>query len=214
MTPEQPEIPSDPVEPDDPDVEPDQTDDPETTAPSVIANAEYESAAALPKGLTISTTDFTLRELGETHTIQASGSSGTYRWYSKDIGIASVDQSGKVTAVANGTTTVLVTDGSKKAECIVRVNAPAGQQATTTTPAQTTTSSGLKTGAAKVVNGGNGVRVRSGPGTSYEVLATVPNGADVQIVESAGDGWYKITFSNVGGATTPGYMKGDFLANQ
>ena len=64
-----------------------------------------------------------------------------------------------------------------------------------------------------VVNGGNGVRVRSGPGTNYEVLASVPNGGSVQIVESAGDGWYKITFSDVGGATTTGYMKGDFLAN-
>ena len=32
-------------------------------------------------------------------------------------------------------------------------------------------------------------------------------------VESAGDGWYKITFSAVGGATTTGYMKGEYLAN-
>ena len=68
-------------------------------------------------------------------------------------------------------------------------------------------------GTAVVVNGGNGVRVRSGPGTDHEVLATVPNGADIQIVESAGSGWYKITFSGVGGKTTTGYMKGDFLKN-
>ena len=65
-----------------------------------------------------------------------------------------------------------------------------------------------------VVNGGGGVFVRSGPGTSYEALATVSNGDSIQIVESAGDGWYKITFSGIGGATTTGYMKGDYLANQ
>ena len=64
-----------------------------------------------------------------------------------------------------------------------------------------------------VVNGGNGVRVRSGPSTDHEILATVPNGADIQIVESAGNGWYKITFSGVGGKATTGYMKGDFLKN-
>ena len=58
------------------------------------------------------------------------------------------------------------------------------------------------------------VNVRSGPGTSYEALATVSNGDSIQIVESAGDGWYKITFSGLGGAATTGYMKGDYLANQ
>ena len=65
-----------------------------------------------------------------------------------------------------------------------------------------------------VVNGGNGVFVRSGPGTSYEALATIPNGADVQVIESAGDGWYKVSFSGVGGAATTGYMKGEFLSNK
>ena len=65
----------------------------------------------------------------------------------------------------------------------------------------------------RAVNGGNGVRVRAGPGTNYDILATIPNGGSVKIVESAGDGWYKITFSDVGGVTTTGYMKGDFLAN-
>ena len=42
----------------------------------------------------------------------------------------------------------------------------------------------------------------------------MPNGGSVQIVRSAGvDDWYEITFSNVGGVTTTGYMKGEFLAN-
>ena len=71
----------------------------------------------------------------------------------------------------------------------------------------------MKAGKAVVVNGGNGVRVRSGPGTDHDILATVPNGGSVQIVASAGNDWYEITFVASGGVTTSGYMKGEFLAN-
>jgi len=215
------------VMPEKPDTEePTDTEDPEPSG-ETPALSEYELTNKLPEGLSLSTTDFTLKKLGETHTIRASGGSNTYTWVSEDEGIASVDSTGKVTAVSNGTVHVLVTDGNKKGVCIVRVSASGGQTVTPSAPsapstpstpsapsAGTSNTSGLKAGAAKVVNGGNGVRVRSGPGTNYEILATVSNGADIQIVESAGDGWYKITFSNIGGVTTPGYMKGDYLANK
>ena len=60
---------------------------------------------------------------------------------------------------------------------------------------------------------GGGVFVRSGPGKSYDSIASLTNGSDVKIVSSAGDGWYQITFSGNGGKTTTGYMKGDYLAN-
>lgn len=193
---------------------PDDTETPVQKPEQPQESSDYETAAKLPDGLSLSTTDFTLKSLGESHTIRVSGGSSTYQWMSEDDGIASVDQNGKVVAVSNGTVNVLVTDGSKKAVCIVRVNAPGGTApSSTTTPAAPAESGSLKAGPAVVVNGGNGVRVRSGPGTDHEVLATVPNGADIQIVESAGSGWYKITFSGVGGKTTTGYMKGDFLKN-
>ena len=39
------------------------------------------------------------------------------------------------------------------------------------------------------------------------------NGDEVQIVKSAGDGWYEITFKGPGGKDTSGYMKGDYLTN-
>ena len=150
--------------------------------------------------------------------LAASGGSSTYTWISEDEGIASVDSNGKVTAISQGTVNVLVTDGTKKGVCIVRCNVgtQSGSSTSSTTSSSgsgTTSSSGLKTGAAVVVNGGNGVFVRSGPGTSYEALATIPNGAEVKILESAGDGWYKISFAGTGGASTTGYMKGDFLSN-
>ena len=119
-----------------------------------------------------------------------------------------------VSAVAAGRATITLTDGSAKGTCVVIVK---GGSTGTSTSAGTSTGSStggaLKAGAAVVVNGGNGVFVRSGPGTSYEALATVSNGASVQIVKSAGDGWYQITFAGSGGADTTGYMKGDYLAN-
>ena len=221
--PVQPENPE-PVQPDKPDVtepEPDDTPDSEPgtmpEAPSdTTTTTDYGKMMALPSGLKLSTEDFTLRSVGETATIKASGGSGSYTWASEDDGVASVDQNGKVTAISKGTVNVVVSDGSKKGVCIVRCNV-SGSAATTpstgNTGTTTATGSGLKAGSAKVINGGNGVRVRSGPGTNYDVLATIPNGGSVKIVESAGDGWYKITFSDVGGVTKTGYMKGEFLTN-
>ena len=202
-----------PTEPDVTEPEPGDTPDSEPgtmpEAPSdTTTTTDYGNMMALPSGLKLSTEDFTLRSVGETATIKASGGSGSYTWASEDEGVASVDQNGKVTAISKGTIKVVVSDGSKKGVCIVRCNVSGGA-ATPTTPS----GSSLKAGSAKVVNGGNGVRVRSGPGTNYDILATISNGGSVKIVESAGDGWYKITFSDVGGVTTTGYMKGDFLAN-
>ena len=225
-----PVVPDEPDDSEEPEV-PDESDD--------GTNTEYETAAKLPNGLSLNKTDFTLGYLGETYTLRVSGGSGSgYQWISEDDGIASVDQNGKVTAVSGGMTNVLVTDGNKKAVCIVRVSAsgtltPApdsgsssssssgnsgssGSSSGSSSNSDSTSSStsGPKAGAAVVVNGGNGVRVRSGPGTNYEILASVPNGADIRVVKSAGDGWYEITFDNVGGVKTTGYMKGDYLKNK
>lgn len=211
-TPTQPEEPTEePVEEPQPSEEPGTM--PEETTPGTSTDElDYDKMMALPSGLSLSKTDFTLKQVGESYTIKASGGSGSYTWVSEDDGIASVDGSGKVTAISKGTVNVVVSDGSKKAVCIVRCDVAAGTQnpAPSTTPSD---SGSLKAGAAKVVNGGNGVRVRSGPGTSYDILATIPNGGSVRVVESAGDGWYKITFAAAGGATTSGYMKGEFLQN-
>ena len=183
-----------------------------TTAP---AASKYETASKLPDGLTLSTTDFTMKAAGETHTIQVSGGSGSYTWLSEDDGVASVDQNGKVTAISRGTINVLVTDGSKKAVCIVRCSFSGTLTTTpgTGTGTGTAASGTLHTGSAVVINGGNGVNVRSDPSTDHAPLATVPNGASVRIIGSAGDGWYQITFSGAGGAETAGYMKGEFLKN-
>lgn len=173
--------------------------------------------STLPETLTIAylgspREEFTMSVGDEPIPLTVSGGTGTYAWSSSDDGIISVDESGKVTAISAGQATLTVTDGTGKGTCEVIVKA--GTSSTDTSTGTATSGGSLKAGAAVVVNGGNGVRVRSGPSTNDEVLATIPNGGSVQIVESAGDGWYKITFSGVGGVTTTGYMKGDYLANQ
>ena len=71
----------------------------------------------------------------------------------------------------------------------------------------------LRTGNAVVVHAENGVRVRSGPGTGSQALASVYNGAHIQVIRRANDGWYEITFLNAHGVETVGYMMGDFLEN-
>ena len=175
--------------------------------------------SGLPETLTIAymgspREEFTMSVGDEPIPLTASGGSGTYTWSSSDDGIASVDASGNVTAISAGQATLTVTDGSGKGTCLVRVRG--GSTGTATTPSTGTTASGggsLTAGTAEVVNAGNGVRVRSQPNTSSEILATVPNGATVQVVQSAGNGWYQITFVASGGVTTTGYMMGTYLSN-
>nr|WP_326127265.1 SH3 domain-containing protein [uncultured Oscillibacter sp.] len=235
----------DPVEPDQKDPAAQEPSDPTVTDPNVTTPEEpggempegpdtntpggtttqpagptdsYGAASALPGGLTytnIRDNDFTRGVSEGVYQLKVSGGSGTYTWMSEDPGIASVDSSGNVTPLAAGITHILVTDGSRKAVCTVRVTGGGSAPSTTpTTPTTPSTGGGtLKAGPATVINGGNGVRVRSGPGTNYDILATVPNGGSVQVVQSVGNDWYEITFSNVGGVTTSGYMKGEFLSN-
>ena len=182
------------------------------------AAAEQTDPATLPETLTIAylgspRTEFTMSVGDEPIPLTASGGSGTYTWSSSDDGIASVDASGKVTAVSAGQATLTVTDGSGKGTCLVRVRG--GSAGSTTSAGGSTASSGgtLTAGAAVVVNASSGVRVRSGPNTDSEILATLSNGNSVQVVQSAGNGWYQITFVASGGVTTTGYMMGTYLSN-
>ena len=186
---------------------------PETDTPAPAVQEDYDQIMALPSGLKLSTTDFTLKSVGEQATLRVSGGSGSYTWVSEDEGVASVDENGKVTAISKGTINVVVSDGSKKGVCIVRCSIYGSAGTVPSTPTTPSDSGTLRTGEAMVINGGNGVRVRSGPGTDYDILASVSNGTSVRIVESAGNNWYKITFYGLGGSAQTGYMRGDFLKN-
>lgn len=196
----------------------------------------------LPTTLTLSNPDFTFKQRGETTRLRVNGGDGgTYTWYSDNEKVATVNSEGVVTAVGAGIANIIAYSDSGKGVAIARcrdsvgvssdpvtpsapsTTTPSTTVPSTTTPSTTTPSTStpstpssggtLKTGKATVINGGNGVRVRSGPGTNYDALATIPNGGSVTIVEKADGDWYKVTFSDVGGVTSTGYMKGEFLAN-
>ena len=143
--------------------------------------------------------------------LTASGGNGTYTWSSSDDGIASVDAGGHVTAVSQGRATLTVTDGTGRGTCVVLVRG--GSTAGTSSSGGTSSGGSLSAGAAKVVNAGNGVRVRSQPNTSSEILATLVNGDTVRILQSAGNSWYQISYVDAGGQSATGYMMGDYLSN-
>lgn len=91
------------------------------------ASSGYEKANALPDGLKLSSTDFTVKIAGESHQLTVSGGSGNYQWYSENPKVASVDAQGNVTVLSGGTVRIVVTDGTKKGVCIVRSTVPEGQ---------------------------------------------------------------------------------------
>ena len=178
------------------------------------AGLTYEAALALPDGLTLSKTDYSTNVGDPDVTLSVSGGSGSYTWLSENDAIATVSESGTVTAVANGTVNILVTDGNQKAVCIVRVKGGSAPATPTTPTDPTPTGGSLKLGAATVINAPGGVNVRSGPGTENAAIASLVNGNEVTIKADAGNGWYEITFVGNGGVDTDGYVKGEFLANK
>jgi uncharacterized protein YjdB len=119
------------------------TEDPAVSTAPVVepdpvpATIPYETVYALPTALTLNKSDFTLPVGDPDVQLKVSGGSGTYTWVSQDPNIATVDESGKVKAIARGTVNILVSDGTRKGVCIVRVKG--GSAPATTAPESTGT---------------------------------------------------------------------------
>lgn len=64
--------------------------------------------------LTINLTDLTLVNVGDTYQFEVTGGDGNYSWSSAGPWVATVDQSGVVTAVGQGYATITCTDGTGK----------------------------------------------------------------------------------------------------
>lgn len=153
-----------------------------------------------------------------TLTFTLSGSTeGDLVWSSSDTAVASVDAStGEVTNTNTGSASaqavITVTWGDSSDSCTVTC-APATP--TSTTPAVTPTPSGTGTIAPNtecvITNASGGLRIRSGPGTTYEVLVSTENGASVTVLADAGDGWYKIQYTVAGGKKAEGYVMYDYV---
>ena len=168
--------------------------------------------AVVVQAISLSRQDFTLNP-GEPYQILAAVSPADVTepvvWTSSDPSLATVDQEGNVLNVNQGTTkesvTITASCGGMEATCIVYckpANTAAQQPSggSTGTPAVSSGSTGTITGA------GSGLNVRSGPGSSYEKVASLANGNKVTIL-AVENGWFKIDYGN--GKT--GYVSADYV---
>ena len=182
---EQPAEPSTPAEPVVPEIEvPDKTD----------------PAAVPASAIVLSRTDITLVH-GETYalaaTVAPTDTTDTVVWSSDRPDVVDISPEG---AVTNKNTTgekvvvnVTATAGGVSATCVVRCNSGA----TLVVPEPSTPGEPVSGNTpAKVTNAGNGLNVRSGPGSNYNKVASISNGTKVTILEDAGNGWYKIDYGN------------------
>ena len=203
---------SDPLSPEDP------VTDPGTDAPAVPDVPEPSAVPA--QAIVLSREDMTLAP-NEPYTLLATVSpadtTDTVVWTCDNPDVLTVNQDGTViNKNATGEKVVVnvtATAGGVSAKCIVRCNssaaapAPSGSGSGTSTPSTSggAAISGKTEG--KVVGATSGLNVRSGPGSSYEKIASIENGNTVIILENTGTGWYKIDYGN--GKT--GYASVDYI---
>lgn len=118
----------------------------------------------------------------------------TITWSSSDPTAAAVNSQGTVTNLyaGEGTANVTITASwnGLSASCTVSC-APAAK-------------------VGKVVNAEAGLNVRSGPGTSYDVIGGLTNGAQVVVLEVT-DGWCHVLYSNKSGQAATGYVSGTYM---
>ncbi|NOZ49412.1 MAG: SH3 domain-containing protein [Chloroflexi bacterium] len=73
----------------------------------------------------------------------------------------------------------------------------------------------LQVGTEATVNAESGLRVRSGPGTSFDPVTTLAAGVIVKIIDGPQRAdtynWWKIQFDTEGGGQGDGWVAGDFL---
>ena len=98
-----PQMPTDPVE------------DPKPLTPTA------DEIKQLPQTLKLNKEDYTTNVGDPAVQLRVGDGTGVYTWVSADPAIATVSETGKVTAVANGNVWVYATDGVGMGKCIVRV---------------------------------------------------------------------------------------------
>lgn len=200
--------------------------DPSVTDPPLVGPGDDE-----PTGLTLSRKEFTLNPSAGWNsykivaTVTPAGWNGTVTWKSSDPSLAAVSADGTVTHANPDVTSihrVIITAqaGTMEATCIVFIapkpaaTEPPAQSDPPVDPTQAPPSGGNVTvgRSGTIVNAEGGLRVRSGPGTSNAVLATLWNGNTINVVADAGDGWYEITFPGEGGVSTRGFIRGEYIS--
>ncbi len=194
------------------------------TSSSGQSGSASQSGGVEVESITLNGTDYTL-QYNETFTFVATvtpeGVEEPVVWTSSNPEILTIDDKGNVQNINTGSelerVTVTATCGGMKAECVVfcRAQNPgtsSGESGTGTSGGNTGTSggsTGTVTSGSKgtIVNAGGGLNIRSGPGTSYDKVASAQNGAEVTILGEE-NGWYKIKYNN----TDTGYVSKDYVS--
>ena len=224
-----PTQPADPVDSVDPGTDPSQAVPP-VSAPPVQAAV---TGIVLKTSEGRQTNDFTLgvgQSAQLTAEVSPAGWTGPVTWTSSNTDWITVSSTGLVTNV-NQTGSyhnayITVTAGDVTVRCEVRVRAVPGTITSTPAPAdsqppasQPPASQAPSTGGSvivgrpgTIVGADGGLRVRGGPGTTYEVLASLNNGDPINVVADAGGGWYEITLAGRG-ETITGYIMGEYISS-
>lgn len=131
------------------------------------------------------------------------GAAGEVVWTSSDITVAMVDSQGLVTNLNAGNSdvrvTITATCGDLSAQASVTCKGKTGGGGSTGP-----VSSGTR---GKIVNAEKGLNIRSGPGKSYDVVASAKNGATITILGEE-NGFYKINYSG----DKIGYVSKDYVS--
>ncbi len=185
-----------------------------------VSDEPSQPPAEVVLGIELNKTGFTLKP-DESYTIIATVDpaswNGEVTWSTTEPKLTSLEDKGMVTEDGKTTyqctvknvnagkdvlrATISVTAGDKTVETTVYCR-PGSQ------PDTSSSGGGLAPGATGSITGvSTGLRVRSGPGTSYDKVGSLRNGASVTIVSDAGGGWYEIKFD--GGQ---GYIQGEYIS--
>ena len=203
-----------------------------TSQPDVsVSTPQVITPAIKTTAITLNKTDFTLAA-DEVHklvaTLTPADSEEAVVWTCSDPAVAHVAPDGTITNIntANSTkaVTVTATSGSVTAQCIVRCR-PGSTGTVPSTPGTPTTPSTPQTpgtpetpttpetpstpvaAGTKGTITSAGVRIRSGPGSNHDVIASAANGSEVTILEDLRNGWYKIDYGN----GKVGYVSSDYI---
>ncbi|MGE4276140.1 MAG: SH3 domain-containing protein [Lawsonibacter sp.] len=150
-------------------------------------------------------------------TVAPADSGAEVVWTSSDPNVLTVDEDGIVKNVNSSSSlvkaTITAACGDQSAQCTVYCK-PSGTSTGDSAGDSTGGSTGSGTGSVApntpgtIINAGSGLNIRSGPGSSYEVIASAANGAAITILEDSGNGWYKIDY---GGGKT-GYVSSGYVS--
>lgn len=196
------------------------TPPPVESDPAVPSDEPTPPPAEMVLGITLSKTGFTLKP-DESYTIVATVDpaswSGEVTWSTTEPKLTSLEDKGMVTDPSGKTTYQCTVKNVNSGKDVLRatISVTAGDKTVETTvycrpgsEPDTSSGGGLAPGATGSITGvSSGLRVRSGPGTSYDKVGSLRNGASVTIVSDAGGGWYEIKYD--GGK---GYIQGEYIS--